>query len=134
MFDGNYRGNDGGTKATADPTELGSTSGQSYSQDATTGVSRKFYESSFSDDFISAVSDSQVQHVDGILYTNHLLSGKVGAAVFNGTLVSRDEALIFSGSIDINYDIRTRHGGYEFLDAFLPQEPDHRILYWSERR
>ncbi len=134
MFDGDYRANDGGTKASADPGVLGTNPGQAYTQDATTGTSRKFFESSFSDTFINAVSDSQVQHIDGILYTNHLLSGKVGAAVFNGTLVSRDEALIFSGSIDINYDIRTRFGSYEFLNAFLPREPDHRILYWSERQ
>jgi len=134
MFDGDYRATDGGTKATADPGVLGSNAGQAYTQDATTGPNRKFYESSFSDSFIRSVSDNQVQHIDGILYTNHLLSGKVGAAVFNGTLVSRDEALIFSGSIDINYDIRTRYGSYEFLNAFLPQEPDHRIIYWSERQ
>ncbi len=134
MFDGNYRNNDGGAKATSDPGGLGSTTGQAWSQTTVIGDNRKFYESSFSDEFIRSVSDTQVKHIDGILYTNHLLSGKVGAVVFNGTLVSRDEAIIFSGSIDINYDLRTRHGGYEFLNAFLPQEPNHRILYWKERQ
>ncbi len=116
VFDGNYRGFDGGLKS-----------------DGSGGtVSRKFYESSLADSVIAAMADPEVRQVDAVIYTNHLLSGKVGAAEFNGVLVSRDEAIIYGGSLTINYDIRVRHGSYEFLDVYLPTEPDHRVLFWRE--
>jgi hypothetical protein len=95
---------------------------------------RKFYESSYADEVISAAADAQVKHVDAVLYTNHLLSGKVGAAVFNGTLVSRNEAIIYDGALEINYDIRTSGGGYEFLETWLPRQPALKLVYWSESR
>jgi hypothetical protein len=94
-----------------------------------TTASRRFYESSFSDDFINSMSDSQVQHIDAILYTNHLLTGKVGSCVFNGCLVSRDEAIIYHGSIEMNYDVRARKGGYEFIDIYLPRDATYKTLW-----
>jgi hypothetical protein len=32
----------------------------------------------------------------------------------------------------MNYDVRVRGDGYEYLDIFLPREPAYRILYWGE--
>jgi len=117
VFDGNYAALDGGQK-----------------DDGSGGVTvRRFFESSFSDDEIKANADAgDVTQIDAILYTNHLLTGKVGACTWNGTLVSRDEAIIYSGSVDLNYDVRVRGDGYEYLDIFLPREPAYRILYWGE--
>jgi len=118
VFDGDYRANDGGLK-----------------DDGAGGtVARKFYESSVADTVIQTLSDPQVTHVDAVIYTNHMLTGKVGAATFNGTLVSRDEAIIYNGALFINYDIRTRNGSYEFLDVYLPREPARQIVYWGEGR
>lgn len=119
MFDGNYTAYDGGKKLANNGTSL---------------VSRKFFESSFSDATIHAAAGNQVQHVDAVLYTNHLLSGKIGACEFNGAIVSRDEAMIYSGSIDINYDIRVRYSSYEFLEAFLPRDPTYTVLFWRPER
>ncbi|MEN8149210.1 MAG: hypothetical protein ABFS86_05270 [Planctomycetota bacterium] len=118
VFDGNYRAYDGGMK-----------------DDGGGGLTaRKFYESSFSDAKIRANADSQVRQVDAIIYTNHMLSGKVGASTFNGALVSRDEAIVYDGSLFVNYDIRTSSTGYEFLDIYLPRDPARRIIYWGEGR
>jgi hypothetical protein len=115
-FDGDYRAYDGGVK-----------------DDGSGGTRpRRFFESSLSDAEIHSLAGPALTHVDAVIYTNHLLSGKLGAITFNGALVSRDEAMIYSSYIRINYDIRIRHGSYEFLDVYLPQEPDHRILYWRE--
>jgi hypothetical protein len=58
--------------------------------------------------------------------------GMLGACEFSGTLVSRDEAIIYSGSIEMNYDIRVRDGGYEYIDIFLPRSPTHRRLYFGQ--
>ncbi|MHC4469690.1 MAG: hypothetical protein ACYTDY_08220 [Planctomycetota bacterium] len=116
-FNGDYTAFDGGLKDAdggADP------------------ESRRFYESSFSDDFIDNISDQQVTHVDGILYTNHLLSGKIGDSVFNGCLVSRDEAIVYHGHIFLNYDVRVKGGGYEFIDIFLPREATYRTLWMRD--
>ena len=118
VFDGDYTAYDGGRKY-ADATNMSK-------------VPRRFYESSFSDEEIDANSDNALRNIDAVLYTNHMITGKVGACVFNGTLVSRDEAIIYHGSLDINYDIRIRDGGYEFIDIYLPREPTYRKLYWGQ--
>jgi hypothetical protein len=97
------------------------------------GTNRRFYESSFTNAEIQAKADSgSVTQIDAVLYTNHLLTGRVGACTWNGSLVSRDEAIIYSGTIRMNHDVRLRGDGYENLDIFLPREPDYRILYWGE--
>jgi hypothetical protein len=115
LFHGDYREFDGGVKA----------------RDGGGTEPRRYYESSFSDSQIRSLADEQVNRIDAVMYTNHLLSGKMGSATINGVLVSRDEAIIYNGSIDINYDIRIRHGAYEFLDVYLPREPTYRALFWS---
>jgi hypothetical protein len=113
VFNGDYTAYDGGEKAA----------------DGGGTTSRRFYESSFSDIFIDTIADAQVRHVDAILYTNHLLSGKIGDAVFNGCLVSRDEAIVYHGHLFLNYDVRVKNGGYEFIDIFLPREATYRTLW-----
>ncbi|MCM8813355.1 MAG: pilus assembly PilX N-terminal domain-containing protein [Candidatus Omnitrophica bacterium] len=108
-FNGNYTANDGGTKAD--------------------GSSRKYYESSYTDAYVQsiAVSASSIREVNAVVFTNHAFAGKVGAFTWNGSIVSRDEALVYSGSIDINYDVRTKDKGGTQHDFFLPRElaPPH---------
>ena len=122
MFDGDYSDFDGGLK-----------DGDTPKHGVAKPVSRRYYESSFADEVIAANADNQVQWVDGVLYTNHLVSGKVGAFTLNGAVVSRDEAMLYSGSIDMNYDLRIRYGTYEFLQAFLPSAPSWELLVWKEQ-
>jgi len=117
-FNGDYTAYDGGEK---------------MSDDGVNTESRRFFESSFSDAEIHAAADEDyVTRIDAVLYTNHLLSGRVGACTWNGTLVSRDEAILYSGTADMNYDVRVKGDGYENIDIFLPRGPAYRLLYWSE--
>jgi hypothetical protein len=117
VFDGDYRALDGGVKD-------GEVAGETES--------RRYIDSSYSDVLIHSLCDEQVRQVDAVLFTNHLITGKLGAAEINGCVVSRDEAIIYDGSLFINYDIRTRHGNYAFLEIDLPQEPARWTVYWSD--
>jgi hypothetical protein len=93
-FDGNYDQEDGGLQT-----------------DGTTP--RKFYQSSLTDDefraYLAMPPVDQDFRLDGVLYTNHALAGYVAAddITFNGSLVSRDDAIVFNGdSLTINHDLR----------------------------
>ena len=115
-FDGNYTVFDGGSK-----------------DDGSGGAeNRRFYESSLSDDFMRSISapSNQIRNIDGISYNNHAFSGKVGDFTINGSIVSRDEAIIYSGNITMNYDPRTFGTGMENIDIFLPRDlslPEARV-------
>jgi hypothetical protein len=109
-FNGNYTGFDGGIK-----------------DDGTGGsTQRRYYESSLSDATIRsiAMSSNQIRNVNGVMYTNHAFAGKVGSFEINGTIVSRDEAIVYNGSIGINYDVRAFGTGIESIDIFLPRDLD----------
>ena len=135
VFDGDYTAYDGGRKAKNAPNEIKDGKDVvAYTEGTPNSQMRRFYESSFSDAFIHSLATNDVQWADGVFYTNHLVSGKVGRFTVNGALVSRDEAMIYSGSIDMNHDLRIKDGGYEFLDIYLPTTPTHTVLYWNERK
>lgn len=117
MFDGDYTSFDGGKK---DNGRGGTTS-------------RRYYESSLSDDDVHAnAQKGLVTRVDAIMYTNHLFSGRLGAITINGTVVARDEACVYTSRFDVNYDVRVRGSGYERIDIYLPREPARQVLYWGE--
>ena len=99
-FDGNYTAKDGGIKID--------------------GSDRRFYESSYNDTYFSTIAEnsSTIRNIDAVMYTNHAFGGKVGAFTMNGSVVSRDEAIVYSGSITMNYDTRARDKGEEF---YLPR-------------
>lgn len=117
-FDGDYTDNDGGYK------KANSGNGQ---------VARKYYESSLSDTYINTLAGATaVSTIEAVSYNNHALAGKVGNFTVNGTIISRDEAIIYTGNISMNYDVRA-WGGPEALDIFLPRElvlPQ--VLSWEE--
>ena len=102
-FDGDYTAFDGGSK--------------------TDGTNRKYYESSYDDSYVQSIAEAsnQIRQVDAVIYTNHAFSGKVGAFTVNGSIVGRDEAIIYSGSITMNYDVRVKDQGIAF---YLPRELD----------
>ena len=104
-FDGDYTAIDGGTKAD--------------------GSDRRFFESSYSDAYIASISDSysDITHIDAVSYTNHAFTGRVGAMTINGSIVSRDEAIGYSGNITMNYDIRVQQR-QTADDFYLPRQLD----------
>ncbi len=122
-FDGNYTSFDGDF---TDPSYMGKDNGAGGAQE------RKYYESSLSDSYIHSISSSssQIRNIDAVLYNNHCFSGKVGNFTLNGSIISRDEAIIYSGNITMNYDIRAYGDGIEGIDIYLPRDlslPETRV-------
>lgn len=74
----------------------------------------------------SSVANNNMNLLDGVFYTNHAAAMRLARnnAVFHGSLISRDEAVIFSGSLTFMYDARV-HSRYNanpnlFVDLDLP--------------
>jgi hypothetical protein len=113
-FDGDYTDYDGGSKSD--------------------GSNRKYFESSLSDTTFQSYSPTnKISQVDALVYTNHLISGKVINMTFNGGVMGRDEGIVFSGYILMNYDYRVRDIGKEYVDINLPLAiMDPAYVNWSE--
>ena len=104
-FNGDYTASDGGEKLD--------------------GSNRSFYESSYGDEYFATVADqfSQITQIDAVTYTNHVITGRVGQLTINGSIVSRDEAIGYSGHLTMNYDVRARLS--QMADNFyLPRQLD----------
>ena len=77
-----------------------------------TSYDRRYYETVCDDNILKKLKDSTgIAQIDAILYNNHGIFGTPGRANatfnMNGSLVCRDEALIFSGNgIRFNWDFR----------------------------
>ncbi len=114
-FNGNYTAFDGDF---TDPNYSGKDNGAGGSEQ------RRFFESSLSDSYIHSIAapSNQIRNVDGAIYNNHAFSGRVGCFTINGTIVSRDEAIVYSGSITMNYDVRAFGTGIENIDIYLPHD------------
>ena len=130
-FPGNYTASDTGQKIV-------------YTYNKTTKVwsvsstpaDRKYYESAVGDKIVGDYAQSAaITRIDAVLYNNHAVMGTVGACAFNGALISRDEAIIYSGSVTFNWDIRLGSAspdGKSFFIA-LPMVPaDPRVISCRE--
>jgi hypothetical protein len=111
-FHGDYTAADGGAKAD--------------------GSARHFFESSLSDADFTAFADPVVDRIDAVIYTNHVIAGRIGETVINGTVVCRDEALLYSSRFTLDYDVRVHGNGYESIDIHLPRAPMRKLLLWRE--
>jgi hypothetical protein len=113
-FDGNYTDYDGGAKSD--------------------GSTRKYYESSLSDAQFSSYSPTiRIDQIDALIYTNHLIGGRVRNMNFNGSVIGRDDGIVFTGSLTMNYDYRVREQGREYVNINLPltvMEPEE--VSWRE--
>jgi hypothetical protein len=103
------------------------------------GNPRKFYESTLADnDFAQLVSSSDWTpskdvKIDAVLFTNHALAGlaNVRKLTFNGTVVARDDALIFGTNLFMNHDSRVVNPQAQALNLPLSlQRPQLRS--WQE--
>lgn len=74
---------------------------------------RHYYDSVVDSTVISKYASSSISHIDGVLYNNHGIFGKIGNCVINGALVCRNEAMIYSNKLRINWDIRLDSGSSE---------------------
>ncbi|MCP4650551.1 MAG: hypothetical protein GY853_10790 [PVC group bacterium] len=99
-FNGDYTAYDGGTKSD--------------------GSNRRFYESSYDNTYFASVADSytNMNRVDAVVYTNHAFTGRIKNFQMNGGIISRDEAIIYTNYIKMNYDVRAKDKGEDF---YLPR-------------
>jgi hypothetical protein len=123
-FSGNYDQFDGGVKLNAD--------GTVYENDGGSTVPRKFYESSLTDEAFQALVDANWDPetaggwqggVNAVLFTNHALMGytpQEGLNIF-GSVVARDDTLVYNTSLGIEHDARLTTGGAnQATDIGLP--------------
>ena len=55
----------------------------------------------------SQIATNAISTLEGIFYTNHAVAGRLGSnAVVNGVMISKDEAIYFTNTLDFNYDER----------------------------
>lgn len=152
-FDGNYTAEDGLKKVAYEQVAVGITTNTywrwgrqytSYSTVYSNKVSKTdshYYDSLIGDDALtklasaSMTSAGKIQQIDAVLYNNHAIMGHVGACVINGSLVSRDEAIIYSSSLKINWDIRLGTQSKDGMNFFinLPVSPARpQVVSWRE--
>ena len=83
------------------------------------------------------IATNSVSKLDGVFYTNHAFAGKVGnGATVNGAVISKDEAIIYSNTLTVNYDerINSRYSAGEnrIIDVGLPFSKKVDIIRWWE--
>ena len=51
-----------------------------------------------------------ITRIDAVMYNNHGIIGHIGNCTINGSLVCRNEAMIYEGALKINWDHRLYSG------------------------
>ncbi|MBS1705889.1 MAG: hypothetical protein JST40_08445 [Armatimonadetes bacterium] len=111
-----------------------------YNANDVDSTGRRKYQSTFSDSAINDIASS-VNQIDAIIYTNFAGGGNLGrgggGVTFNGTLISRDEAMVvWSLPIVQNYDNRIRERALTrkpLIDLDLPRSPVMLRSTWQDR-
>ena len=123
-FCGDYSQTDGGKKvAVSTTTEYVYENGRRVPKTTTTiadSQTRKYYESVCPEKLIQYLcADTQssrgayqptITRIDAVLYNNHGIIGHIGNCTINGSLVCRNEAMIFEDALKINWDHRLCSG------------------------
>lgn len=71
----------------------------------------------------SSIASNRMTQIDAVVYTNQSFSWLTlgGDAKMNGSLVCRNENIVFSGQITMNYDCRLLGGGSGLFGSMLPR-------------
>jgi len=108
--------------------------GQRYdSLDLMQKVARMYYESSFPDQYIASITGIPGK-IQGIFYTNHLFGGRSRNLQLWGSVVSRDEGIIFTGTCWFVSDPRSSSmpvTGAK-VNIFLPGALGYKVLSWQQ--
>lgn len=83
------------------------------------------------------IATNSLNKIDGVFYTNHAFAGRIGqGATINGAIVSKDEAIIYTNTLTINYDERLHSryatGQSRLIDVGLPISKKVEIIRWWE--
>ena len=125
-FCGDYTQRDGGKKVNVTSTTqtVYDPKTRRYVQQTTTtmadSATRKYYESVCPEKLIQHLcGDTQssrgayqptITRIDAVMYNNHGIIGHIGNCTINGSLVCRNEAMIYEGALKINWDHRLYSG------------------------
>ena len=122
-FCGDYTQKDGGKKVdVSTKTEYVYENGRRVQKTTTTIADkqdRRYYESVCPVKLIQHLcADTQtnrgyqptITRIDAVMYNNHGIIGHIGSCTINGSLVCRNEAMIYDGALKINWDHRLYSG------------------------
>ena len=122
-FCGDYTQKDGGKKVNVSTkTEYVYENGRRVQKTTTTIADkqeRRYYESVCPEKLIQHLcADTQtnrgyqptITRIDAVMYNNHGIIGHIGSCTINGSLVCRNEAMIYEGALKINWDHRLYSG------------------------
>ena len=111
VFEGNYTAADGGNKVVQEAVYRQEWNGRRwqnvldhYEYKSATG--RRYYDSVVAPNEIASRAKTAITQIDAVLYNNHGIFGKLGQCTINGSLVCRNEGMIFSGKLYLNWDYR----------------------------
>lgn len=111
VFEGNYTATDGGNKVTQQAVyrqerdRWGRLQNVFDHYEYKSATGRRYYDSVVPPNEISSRA-STITQIDAVLYNNHGIFGKLGQCTINGSLVCRNEGMIFSGKLYLNWDYR----------------------------
>ncbi|MER3474157.1 MAG: hypothetical protein C4335_09025 [Armatimonadota bacterium] len=99
---------------------------------------RKRYQSLYSDDYISSISEN-INQIDAVMFTNFVGGGNIatggGGCTINGSIICKDEAMVlYSLPLRLNYDNRIRDRGpgtQPLIDIDLPRAPKMVPKLWK---
>ncbi len=122
-FCGDYTQKDGGKKVdVSTKTEYVYQNGRRVQKTTTTIADkqeRKYYESVCPEKLIQHLCGDThtsrgyqptITRIDAVMYNNHGIIGHIGNCTINGSLVCRNEAMIYEGALKINWDHRLYSG------------------------
>ena len=117
VFEGNYTVADGGNKVGETPVYRQEWNGRRWQNvldhyEYKSASGRRYYDSVVAPSEISSRA-STITQIDAVLYNNHGIFGKLGQCTINGSLVCRNEGMIFSGKLYLNWDYRLYSGSPE---------------------
>jgi len=101
---------------------------------------RRRYQSVVSDTTLNNIAEG-INQIDAVIYTNFVGGGNLGTGgggvVFNGTIISKDEAMVtWSLPVVMNYDNRIRERAVSqspLIDLNLPRSPVLMRSTWQDR-
>ena len=149
-FCGDYTQKDGGKKVDVSTKKQNVYQNGRWVQQTTTTIAdkqeRRYYESVCPVKLIQQLcNDTQssrgayqptITRIDAVMYNNHGIIGHIGNCTINGSLVCRNEAMIYEGALKINWDHRLYSGlSGSMSDALgLPMDASRppQTLSWRE--
>jgi len=119
VFNGNYTAQDGLQRVVSVTARSEKIDGKQVIVKTANTEPSRYYKSLVQDSILQGQYSYTITRIDAVLYNNHGTIGKVGNCDFNGSIVCRDDALIYQARLDINWDIRLGSRSLDAMDLFI---------------